>query len=66
MKVSVFTFQQKTQTLDDSVILVHLIHTLNSLLNVSLLVLRRELKCKMTGLYLLDFIQRVKIALFNL
>ena len=66
MKVSVFTFQQKTQTLDDSVILVHLIHTLNSLLNVSLLVLRRELTSKMTGLYFLDFIQRVKIALFNL
>ena len=66
MKVSVFTFQQKTQTLDDSVILVHLIHTLNSLINVSLLVLRRELKSKMTGLYFLDFIQRVKIALFNL
>ena len=51
MKVSVFTCQQKIQTLDDSVILVHLIHTLNSLINVSLLVLRRELKSMMKGLY---------------
>ena len=51
MKVSVFTCQQKIQTLDDSVILVHLIHTLNSLINLSLLVLRRELKRMMKGLY---------------
>ena len=51
MKVSVFTCQQKIQTLDDSVILVHLIHTLNSLINVSLLVLLRELKSMMKGLY---------------
>ena len=51
MKVSVFTCQQKIQTLDDSVILVHLIHTLNNLINVSMLVLRRELKSIMKGLY---------------